>query len=294
MKEIFLVAFLIIALTLLPQDGIARTRIVASIFPFYDFVREIVKDNAQVELLIKPGTNLHHFEPKPSDIATIRKADFFIYGGLKIEPWAERIVRTFKTAPPYIVNASQGLDLESTGPKVIDPHIWLDPYFVERIVDNIVENLAMKDQKNAEFFRRNGDEYKRKVKALDERFKQTLASCKIRTIVHAGHYSFGYLAKRYNLEYVTAYPLEIESEPTPQQIRKMKETLQRTGARYIFYEEFVSQKVANILARELKLGMLKLNSGGIISKKDLESGVTFLKIMEDNLKSLARGLECEK
>lgn len=291
MRKRCLCAFLIIGL-LFPLIAYGKTKVVASIFPFYDFTREIVRERGHVHLLIRPGTDLHHFEPRPSDISTLKDADFFVYGGKEIEPWAEKIGKTVRSQPPYFINVSEGLVLKTTDGATKDPHVWLDFSYAERMVDNIVENLAQKDRGNAGFYRRNGETYKDKLRDLDRRYMKTLSSCRIRTIVHAGHYSFGYLAKRYDLDYVSAYPVGMESEPKPGQIAKMKETIRKNGARYVFYEEIVNPKVAKILSTELGVGMLRLNSGGNVSKRDFEKGVTFIQIMEDNLENLKRGLEC--
>ncbi len=281
-------------LLLFPFSLYGNLRIVASIFPLYDFTREIVRDKGEVHLLIRPGTDYHHFDPSPNDILKVKGASFFVYSGKELEPWAGKILRALKGEKVHVIDVSSGLKLETLNGNVKDPHIWLDFSFVERIVDTIAKDLSEKDPKNGEFYMRNSTEYKERVRSLDKKYSEVLSTCRIRTIVHAGHYSFGYLAKRYNLQYVSAYPVTMESEPKPSQIAKMKETIIKNRAKYVFYEEVVSPKVAKILARELKIGILRLNPAGNVSKKDFKEGVTFLRIMEENLKNLKRGLECQE
>lgn len=282
----FLLTFLIV-----PKAVSGYVKVVATIFPFYDLTREIVKDRGDVAMLVKPGTDIHHFEPKPSDIALILKADFFIYGGEEIEPYAKKILSALGKKGPAFVNVCEGISLlVSDGVK--DPHIWLDFSNVEKIIEKIAENLARKDIKNGSFFKKNAELLKENVRSLEKKYSETLSSCRIRTIIHAGHYSFGYLAKKYNLNYVAAYPATHEHEPKPSQIAKMKETIRKEGAKYIFYEELTSPKVAKMLAKELKLEMLKLNPCGNISIFEFKRGATFLKLMEENLENLKKGLEC--
>ncbi|MCX7857328.1 MAG: zinc ABC transporter substrate-binding protein [Deltaproteobacteria bacterium] len=293
MKRLFLLLIFFSGICLFPFYTWAKLKIVATIFPFYDFARQIVEKRGETILIVKPGVDLHHFEPKPSDILALKGADFFVFGGTWVEPWTEKIVRSVRSGPPELIDLSEELELKTTRVAVKDPHIWLDFSYVAKMIDKMAKSFAKRDKENSDFYLRNGEAYKEKIRALDQKYKESLASCKIKTIVHAGHYSFGYLAERYNLNYIAAYPQGMESEPKASQLKNMKEVIKRTGAKYIFYEELVNPKVASIISRELKLGMLKLNPGGNVPKKRFDAGITFLEIMEENLESLNRGLECK-
>ncbi|MCS7280413.1 MAG: zinc ABC transporter substrate-binding protein [Desulfobacterota bacterium] len=274
------------------DTSFGKTRIVASIFPFYDFTRQVVKERADVHLLVGADVDPHHFEPKPSDFLEIRRADFFVYGGSEIEPWAAKIIKGIISERPYIVPLGEGLDLAYSGKGVKDPHVWLDLTYVERMVVTLMESLSQKDPGNGDFYRKNGKLYIEKIRQLDRKFERTLSSCKVKTIVHAGHYSFGYLAKRYGLGYFAAYPPHMESDVQPKKVWKMKDILKKNRAKFVFYEESKNRKLAEKLAKELGIEILPLNPGHSVSKKDLEGGITFEKIMENNLQSLRKGLEC--
>ncbi len=111
-------------------------------------------------------------------------------------------------------------------------------------------------------------------------------------ILHAGHWAFAYLAQRYKLKYMAAYSTSAEAEPLPQNIFNMVEQIKKTGATYIFYEDLVAPRLAQTMAKETGVGLLKLNNGHDIGKNDIKKGVTNLSLMEENLANLRKGLSC--
>jgi zinc transport system substrate-binding protein len=287
-----------------------KISIVTTLFPLYDFAQEIGSDKVTVNLLLPPGMEPHSFEPKPSDIVKINESNIFIYTGNFMEPWAEDVIKSISNKNVIVVDSSQNIELakedhehedEHTSEKEesdhkhnkVDPHIWLNFDNSKIIIDNIVTTLIKKDPTNADFYQKNATEYKEKLTQLDNKFKSTLSNCEKKEIIYSGHYAFGYLSKKYNLAYESAYGISPNSEPSAQNLIKLVEQIKKEQTKFIFTEELLSQKVAETLAQETGTSILLLNPAGNLSKEAFEKKKTFLAIMEENLDNLKIGLLCK-
>jgi zinc transport system substrate-binding protein len=173
-----------------------------------------------------------------------------------------------------------------------DPHVWLDLDHDQEIVQRIAQALTSIDPEHAERFWKNAGVYREKLKALDGRFKQGLVDCRHRTLILGGHSAFSHLARRYGLKEVPLYGVSADSEPTPKRVAEIVETAGSLGVKYIFFETLISPKLAEVVAEEAGARTLLLNPGANLTKKQFDQGVTFLSIMEENLQSLRKGLEC--
>jgi zinc transport system substrate-binding protein len=320
MKKKALFSFVVICMAVLiiaschkEQDRISEQKklsIVATLFPLYDFAREIVGDKANVTLLLPPGVEAHSFEPKPGDMITINNAGIFLYTGAYMEPWVEKILQATDNKKLIVIDTSKGVTLhksaagheeEDRGQNiqghneqgVYDPHIWLDFANAQKMVDSILEGLTRQDPVNKDFYAQNAAVYKTKLQALDEKFKNTLTRCKKDTFVHSGHFAFNYLASRYNLHHISAYGGSPNAEPTPGKIIELKKYILEHAIKYIYYEELITPRIADILNKETGAQLLKLNGAHNIGKDDLKQGKTFIGLMEDNLTNLKVGLECQ-
>ncbi len=279
-----------------------KLAIISTLFPTYDFARQIAGDKADVFLLLPPGVESHSYEPKPGDIMAINRADVFIFTGKYMEPWADDLLSGIDNKQLKVVDASLGINLLGSkdedhedahhlhGAK--DPHIWLDLQNAQIMVDTISDAISAKDPANKSYYMKRAAAYKSELKELDEEYKSVVKRCKFSTIVYGGHFAFGYLAKRYGLTYVSPYEgFSPNAEPGPQKIAALIETLRRTGMKNIFFEELIDPKVARSIAGETGANLLLLHGAHNISKDELSKGKTFYQIMEDNLKRLKNGLE---
>jgi zinc transport system substrate-binding protein len=285
------------------ERGEKKITVVVSLFPLYDFARQIGKEKAEVVLLIPPGAEPHSFEPRPGDILKIHEADIFLYTGKAMEPWIEEILKGINGQKPLVVDSSKGImmtgehaDQGSAGHDhgKVDPHIWLDFSNAEKMVDAILEGFVRADPLNREFYMKNAEAYKQQLQLLDKKYSDSLASCKKRILIHGGHFAFGYLARRYNLQYLTAYQgYAPNAEPTPQNLIELMKKLRSNNLRFVFYEELVMPRLAETIAQETGAGLLILNGAHNVTKEELEKEVTFISLMEQNLENLKRGLECQ-
>jgi zinc transport system substrate-binding protein len=284
-----------------------KLTVIATLFPQYDFAKQIAKDKAVVRLLLPPGVEAHSYEPAPRDIADIKNANIFIYTSEYMEPWAIKLSGTINNNSAVIVEAGAGIKInepaESTHePGKVnhddhnhgaqDPHIWLDPLFAQKMIDNILAGFIKTDPKNKVFYRINSDTLKMELSKLDQDFIKLFKNIKNKTIIHGGHFTFSYFAKRYGLKYVSPYKgFSPDAEPSPQKIAELIKTIKSTGSKTIYYEELIDPKVAKVIAKETGVKMLLLHGGHNVSKDELDSGVTYISIMRGNLERLKEGLQ---
>jgi zinc transport system substrate-binding protein len=281
-----------------------KLQVVTSLFPLYDFARQIGGDQVEVTLLLPPGVEAHSFDPKPDDILRVNRAGLFIYTHKEMEVWAATIAASVDPAKVTIVDASIGARLLQAGDHddedvdhnheagKIDPHLWLDFANAQVMVGNIAEAMATKDPTHRDLYLANAAAYRARLDKLDAAYRRALSACKKRTLLQGGHFALGYLATRYGLEYRAAAAVNPEAEPTAATLAALVKEMRRNDLHYLFSEELVSPKLAETIAREVGGTVLLLSAAHNVSKGDLERGVTFIEIMERNLKNLQTGLEC--
>lgn len=280
-----------------------KLRVICTLFPLYDFARNVGQEKVEVSLLLPPGVEAHSFEPKPRDIAALQKADIFIYTGKAMEPWVEDIVNSVRNNKLLVIDASQGITLLSPraekqshhhGVENKDPHIWLDFTNAQKMVDTIADGFIRQAPAGKDFYLQNGSKYKEKLVALDARYRQVISSGQKKVIIHGGHFAFGYLARRYGLTYIAAYEGAGEDfEPKPKDLIELIQKVKKYKVKYVYYEEIIPPKVARILADETGTEMLKLSAAHNLTRDEFARGITFLAIMEQNLDMLKKGLECQ-
>ncbi len=272
--------------------GKKKLIVVTTLFPLYDFAMNIGKQKTTVILLLPPGTEPHAFEPRPGDILRINNADIFIYTGRSMEPWVEDILKGIGSSGPLVIDSSKVIRL--SGESSNDPHIWLDFSNAKKMVINILDGFLSKDPSNRDFYLQNAEEYRKKLDDLDNRFRESLTHCKKNIIIHGGHFAFGYLMRRYNVKYLSAYRgFSPDAEPTPGNLIELSNELKKHDIKYIFYEELITPRVSETIARETGVKLLMLHGAHNITKSEMEQGVTFISLMEQNLKNLQVGLECQ-
>jgi zinc transport system substrate-binding protein len=307
-KVYFCISLLFYALLCLavPATGKSTIRVVATLFPLEEFARAVGGERVQVDLLLPPGAEPHDWEPRPSDVIRISKADVFIYSSAQMEPWVHDIIKAVGNSSMEVVEASRGLELisgadqdstiESSGGEKVgafDPHVWLDFENDAAIMDKIVPVFSAKDPEGASLYRENARKYTQQLRALDARYREALLKCQRRELVFGGHAAFAYLAKRYGLKQISLYGLSPDSEPTPKHLAKVMAIAREHQVRAIYVEPFVSDKLARVLASEVGAEILVLNPAENRTLEQQRAGVSFMSIMEENLQSLKKGLGCE-
>jgi zinc transport system substrate-binding protein len=315
MKKVCLAVMLFIGLALLsacqrkeakaPGPVQKKLSVITSLFPLYDFARTVGGDKVDVTLLLPPGVEAHHFDPRPDDIIKITKADVFIYTNEQMEPWAGKLLKGVASSTLLVVDTSKGVKLleaalggEHGGEHHhhhdgIDPHIWLDFANARIMVDNIATGMAEKDPANKDYYATKAAVYKAELQKLDDEFKAGLTACGTREFLHGGHNAFGYLTRRYGLTYRPALQsMSADSEPTPAELAGLVKHMRKQGLKYIYSEELLSPRTAETIAKETGAGILLFHGAHNISREDLDKGVTFISLMKKNLENLRIGLQC--
>ncbi len=266
-----------------------RPKVVATLFPLYDFAREIAGDKIDLEMLIPPGVEPHAFEPRPRDMMRLNQADVFLYIGSTMEPWAADLLQGIPNKSLGVLDLSQNILGDEMSD---DPHFWLDLSLAQKMVLAIAEVFAIHDEVNRDYYMLRALSYNERLKALDQRYIKGLADCESRNIVYAGHFAFGYLAQRYHLTHISPYKgFSPDAEPSPRNIKDMILTIRKTGCKVVYFEELINPKTARMIAEETGARLELLHAAHNVAKEDL-AGASYIKIMEENLHKLQEGLQC--
>lgn len=279
-----------------------KKTVICTLFPQYDFVRQITKGAVNLTLLLPPGAESHTYEPTPQDMLAMQNADLIVLTGEEMEPWAWRMLDSIDTKS---VDASAGVELvvddhddhdghdheEDDHQHGYDPHIWLDPTLAAIMVDNIAEGLCEIDESNADAYRANAESYKAELALLDKDIQAAVDSGARDTIIFGGRFAFGYFVRRYDLHYHGAYDsCGANAEPSVRTMRELIETIEENAIPVVYYEELSDPKVARTLAEESGAKPLLLHSAHNVTPEDFAAGITYLDIMRANLDNLKEGL----
>ena len=269
----FLILMLIIMLVgcmpAAPVAGDGRIKIVAAIFPQYDFARVIAGDKADISLLLPPGVESHTYQPTSADVVAIENADMFLHTG---ESWA----KNFQTKNK--VDISQNVLISED-----DPHIWTDPNNAKIMVDNIVRELCAADPESAEYYIKNAEEYKLQLDELDVRL-QSISKGKI---VFAGENPMHYFLERYGFDHDAVIDsCGDEGEPAAQAVVRIISEIKEQDIKTVFYTEFLAPSITNTIIDETGAVPVLLHACHNVSKAEAELGMTYLELMSKNAETL--------
>ena len=268
------------------RDDKGRLIVTTSLFPVYDFARIVGGDKAIVNLILPPDSETHSFKPLPKDIDLVKKSALFFYTSKLMESWAPDLAKevSLKTK---VFPAADGLDGNSG-----DPHVWLDFDKASQMVDRIAADYRIIDPVNTAYYQNNAEVYKNKLKELDVKFLSGLKDCKFSEFISGGHFTFAYLAKRYNLKYQSVQGVMPDDSRDTDKLITLGKELKASGQPYIYYEELTMPTLAEVLHRMSGAKLMSLNAAHNVGKYDISSGITFINLMENDLSTLQKGLEC--
>ncbi len=281
-----------------------RLKIVATLFPTYDFARAIGGGRADVELLLTPGKESHSYEPSTGDVLDIDGCDIFIWTGKYMEPWVPGLLEGLDSVPA-VVDASDNIELaseeEAEGEHAhgkeehgheFDPHIWTSPVNCIKIVDGILSAMVSSDPDGADIYRANAEKLKNGLRALDAEFRKITENSGVKKIYHGGRFSMYYFVREYGLDWEAAYDsCSSDTEPSVRRICDMIDEMrdEKTGA--VFYEELSNNSVARLIADETGAEPLLLHSCHNLSQEEWDRGETYLSLMGENVENLREALK---
>ena len=278
--------------TLNEDNSTGRISVAASFYPYGEFARIVGGEYVTVRVITAPGSEPHDFEPSPQDILAVYRAKVFAYNGGGIDAWADRLEPDL--ADVQIVRGLASADILRTDPddpKSSDPHVWLDPIIAQKIVEKIADALIAIDPAHQTTYTANSAAYQNELKALDQVYRTSLASCTKQAIVTA-HAAFGYLTDRYHLLQIAISGLE-EEEPSPAQLAKIAKVVKEQGIKYIFTETLTSPRLSETIAEEVGAETLVLNPLEGLTEAEAAAGANYLSVMNDNLAKLQTALDCQ-
>ena len=272
-----------------------RLKVSASIFPQYDFVKQIAKDRVEVSMVLPAGAESHTFEPAPTDIIKINSADLFIYTGEAMEPWAKRIISGVpKDSDMKVMDLSEKIPYKEgheDHDHDVDPHFFTNPVFAIIAVKEISAVLCELDPKNASFFQKNTDLYVSWLLEIDQEIRSMVEKGTRDEIVFGGRFAFRYFAEEYGIKCITAFEgCTAESDPGLAKIYEIIIAIQEKGITNVYHEELSDPKIARFIAEETGAKLLLLHSCHNITRDELNIGVGYLDLMKKNLVNLERGL----
>lgn len=272
--------------------GSGMPEVVAAFYPLADAAQAIGGSGVIVHDLTPAGVEPHDVELKPSDFGRLRSADLILYLGGGFQP---ALVDAIDALPDRrnAIDLLEGLPLlpsdEPDQPS--DPHVWLDPLHMGRIVLEITSEMVVRAPFLEDPLQTNTQRYLDMLDELHEDYERTLSTCRRREIVTA-HAAFGYLAARYGLEQI---PIAIspEVEPTPRQLEDVARLARDHGVTTIYFEPLVSRRVVETVARSVGAKTAVLNPIEGLTDEEQRSGDNYLSLMRANLAALAEGLDCK-
>jgi zinc transport system substrate-binding protein len=295
---ILAVVFLMVGRTAAAGRSFSKVKVMATVFPLFEFATAVGGDLAEVDLLIPPGADVHSWQPRVSDIKKISgDLRLFLFIGPDLEPWAADLVKSVARPGLRILEASRGLDLiREEEPGEIhhgaDPHVWLDFGQDLAILDRIATALAEIEPSGTAIFRSNAESYKAKLRALDQRYAEGLRECRGRRLLVGGHAAFGYLARRYGLVQTAVYSASPDAAATPRDMVRLVATAKSEGVKTVFYEPGVGDRLARVVAAEIGAEVRLLHPGHNLLPSGSSGPETFLDLMDRNLEILRHGLGC--
>jgi len=284
-------------------DG--KINVTTTIFPPYDFVRQIAGDRVNVSMLLPPGAESHSFEPSPRDIITIQNSDIFIYGGGESDAWIDRILQSMQTDTMRILammdavevveeEIVEGMEEEQKDDEeeiAYDEHVWTSPRNAIAIVRAITALLCETDPAGADLYLHNAAAYIEELARLDAAFSAVAAGALRDTFVFADRFPFRYFADAYGLSYFAAFPgCSTETEPSAATVAFLINTIRAEQIPVVFHIELSNERMADTISGETGAKKLLLHSCHNITKRDFDSGLGYLEIMRRNVANLREAL----
>ena len=276
-------------------------RVVAANFPCYDFARQVVGDRGEVSLLIKPGVEVHSYDPSPADIVSIGQSDLFVYIGGEGDAWADGILAGFDGDGPAALRMMDAVTpLEEEGADghghshdapEYDEHIWTSPKNAMDMVSALADAVCALDPDNADACRASANACIEQISEIDAEFAEVVEHAARRELVFADRFPFLYFTREYGLDYVAAFPsCTAETAPTPQTLMTLIQRVREDGVPAVYTIEMSTQAVARTVAEETGAAILTLHSLQTVTQDEFDAGETYVSLMRRNVQAVREGL----
>lgn len=288
-----LLAAFILSLVALPAAAQAeKFKVVTTFTVIADIAQNVAGEAATVESITRPDAEIHNYQPTPGDMLKAQDADLILWNGLNLEQWFERFFRNLRDVPGVVV--SEGVEpmgiREGPYSGKPNPHAWMSPADVLVYVENIRAALAEHDPDNAVTYAANAEAYAAEIEAVAGPIREKLAAIpEERRWLVTSEGAFSYLARDFGLKELYLWPINADSQGTPQQIRKVIDAMREHSIPTIFSESTVSPDPAMQVARETGA-----RYGGVLYVDSLSGPdgpvPTYLDLLRVTAETIAEGL----
>lgn len=299
-----------------PQDDSAasnKLNIVTTIFPAYDWVREILgdeTDRAEITTLLDSGVDLHSYQPTVDDIVKISECDLFLYVGGESDGWVDDALKNAPNKDRKVIRLLDVLGDSAKAEETVegmqeeehdqeeeaeyDEHIWLSLKNAQVLVAAISETLQETDPARKDTYAANAAAYAEKLSALDGEYRAAVDSGKYKTLLFGDRFPFRYLADDYGLDYYAAFPgCSAETEASFETVSFLAGKMDALGLPCVLTIEGTQHKIAETIVQntaQKNQQVLTMDSMQAVTANDAASGVSYLSIMEKNLSVLKKAL----
>ena len=296
-----------------------KLSIVTTIFPEYDWVREILgekADNAEITMLLDNGVDLHSYQPTADDIVKISDCDLFIYVGGESDEWVEDALRNAANGNMKVINLLEVLGDSVKTEEIVegmqeeehehedaeeheheeeaDEHVWLSLKNAKMLVRVISKALQELDPDNKDIYAANADAYVKKLSALDAEYQTAVDAASNKTILFGDRFPFRYLVDDYGLRYYAAFVgCSAETEAGFETISFLAKRVDELKLPCVLTIEGAQHKIAETIVRNTTAKnqrVLTMDSMQSTTSKDVKNGTTYLSVMEKNLSVLKEAL----
>lgn len=287
------------------SEGSGKLKVITTIFPAYDFARQVFGDTADVKMLLKPGQESHSYDPSAKDIVEISGCDLFVYNGGESDQWVESVLKSAPDTKTFrMTDAVSLLDEEVTEGmqnaeehdhddhdehgEEYDEHVWTSPDNASAIVRALGKRAAELFPENADTVTENAGSYAEKIDGIDAEFAELLNG-EERYFVFGDRFPLLYFFRHYGLNYYAAFPgCGSETEPSAQTMTFLLDKLEQPGTvPAVFCIELSSRRLGEVLAEDSGLPVAEFHTCHNISADDLAAGETWVSLMERNYKVLS-------
>lgn len=286
-----------------------KLQIVCTNFPSYDFAKHIVKDQGEVTMLVKPGTDVHSFSPSPKDLKAVADSDLLIYTGGDSDEWVGKVLDAAGKKPGSVFRMMDAVKLseeehlegmqpeeeaeegaEEEGPEM-DEHVWTAPANAIEIVKKLNASISKLDGAHAKEYQKNTEAYTKELTDLDQSFRDVIDHAARKEIIVGDRFPFLYFVKEYGLTYDAAFPgCSKDTEANPKTIAFLIDKVKADQIPVIFHIEMSNQQMSHSIAEATGAKERELNSIHNVTQKDFDAGVTYVDLMKRNVKTLKEAL----
>lgn len=271
--------------------GGTPVRATGELYPLSWVIEQVGGDRVSVDTLVPPGAEPHGYELSPQQVTALGRNDLVVYvrtlaaavdDGVQASPPKAAIDLTAVLPTRPAVDGSTG----TSGAGGIDPHLWLNPAFMPKVVDEVAARLESLDPAGKATYAANAATLDTRLSTLADDYARGLAHCSTKTLI-VSHPAFGYLADQYGLTQVGASGVDEDTEPSPARLVEVEKIARADKVTTVFYADTSNQKIANVIA-----GALNIKTASLTQLLSQPSGGDYISGAEQNLTALRTGLGC--